>query len=108
MEKFATLQEILEIYCISRKLVRDILRHNCVDCYKKDDEIYINFKEFHKIYTTKYNPVLFTVEERKEEKKEIIKPIIENTINRTFFNIFSTPVDYKKKLKRNIAINYAG
>ena len=69
MEKFATLQEIIEIYCISRKLVRNILRHYNIDCYKKEDEIYINLKEFHKVYTTKYNPVLLVVEEKKEEKK---------------------------------------
>lgn len=106
MEKFATLQEILEIYCISRKLVRDILRHNCVDCYKKDDEIYINLKEFHRVYTTKYNPVLFTIEE--SQKWEIIKPIIENKINRTFLNIFTSPVDYHQKKLRKIAISYAG
>ena len=104
MEKFATLQEIIEIYCISWKLVRDILRHNIIDCYKKDDEIYINFKEFHKIYTTKYNPVLFTISEEKKENKSII----ENTINRTFFNIFSGPIDCKQKLKHNIATSYAG
>lgn len=98
MENFASLQEILEIYCISRKLVRDILRHYGVDCYKKEDEVYINFKEFHQIYTTKYNPVLFKIEEK--------KPVIENTINRTFFNIFSEPVDYKQKLKK-FTISYA-
>ena len=45
MEKFATLQEIIEIYCISRKLVRNVLRHYNVDFYKKEDEIYINLKE---------------------------------------------------------------
>ena len=105
MEKFATLQEIIEIYCISRKLVRDILRHYRVDCYKQENEIYINLKEFHKVYTTKYNPVLFTISE--EKKKEERKFIIENKINRTFLNIFSSPVDYKKKLK-NIAMAYAG
>ena len=105
MEKFVSLQEIVEIYCISRKLVRDILRHHKVDCYRRDDEIYINYKEFHKVYTTKYNPALFTIsEEKKEEEKKFI---IENKVNRTFLNIFSTPVDYKKKLKRNIAISYA-
>ena len=96
MEKFVSLQEIVEIYCISRKLVRDILRHNNVDCYKQDDEIYINFKGFHKVYTTKYNPVLFTIEEKKEEKK----PLIKNTINRTFFNIFSEPVNSKQDLRK--------
>ena len=104
MEKFVSLQEIIEIYCISRKLVRDILRHYKIDYYKQD-EIFINLKDFHKVYTAKYNPVLFTLEER---QKGEIKPIIENKINKTFLNIFSTPVDYKKKLKRNIAIAYAG
>ncbi len=105
MEKFATLQEILEIYCISRKLVRDILRHHCIDCYKKEWEIYINLKEFHRVYTTKYNPVLFTIEEN--QKWEIIKPILENKINRTFLNIFTSPVDYHQKKLRKIAISYA-
>ena len=105
MEKFATLQEIIEIYCISRKLVRDILRHNNVDCYEQEGELYINFKEFHQIYTTKYNPVLFTIEDKPKEEK---KPIIENTINRTFFNIFSEPVNYRQKLKRGITMAYAG
>ena len=42
MKNFVTLQEIIEIYCISRKLVRNILRHYDVDCYKKEDEIYID------------------------------------------------------------------
>ena len=99
MEKFVSLQEIIEIYCISRKLVRDILRHYNIDCYKQEDTIYINLKEFHKIYTSKYNPVLFTLEEK--------KPTIESSVNRTFFNIFSEPIDYKKKLRR-MSIAYAG
>ena len=99
MEKFVSLQEIIEIYSISRKLVRDILRHYGVDCYKQEDVIYINFKEFHHIYTTKYNPVLFTLEEK--------KTAIESSVNRTFFNIFSEPIDYKKKLRR-MSIAYAG
>ena len=106
MEKFATLQEIIEIYCISRKLVRNVLRHYRVDFYKQDGEIYINLKEFHQVYTTKYNPVLFTIEEK--QKGEIIKPTIETKINRTFLNIVTTPVDYHQKKLRKIAINYAG
>ena len=106
MEKFATLQEIIEIYCISRKLVRNVLRHYRVDFYKQDGEIYINLKEFHQVYTTKYNPVLFTIEEK--QKGEIIKPTIETKINRTFLNIFTTPVDYHQKKLRKIDINYEG
>jgi hypothetical protein len=63
MEKFVSLQEIMEIYCISRKLVRNILRNYRVDYYK-EDELYINLKDFHKVYTAKYNPVLFVVDEK--------------------------------------------
>ena len=106
MEKFVTLGEILDMYCISRRLVREILRHNKIDFYKRDEEIYINLKEFYEIYTAKYNPALFTIEEK--QKGEIIKPIIENKINRTFLNIFTTPVDYHQKKLRKIAISYTG
>ena len=98
MQKFVSLQEIIEIYCISRKLVRDILRHYSVDCYKQDDTIYIDLKEFHKVYTSKYNPALFIVEE---------KSTIENSLNKTFFNIFSEPVDCKQRL-RKLVMSYAG
>ena len=104
MDKFATLQEIIEIYCISRRLVRDILRHYSVDCYKNEDVIYIDFKSFHKIYTTKYNPTLFPLEEEVREQK---KTVIENSLNRTFFNIFSEPVDCKQRL-RKLVMSYAG
>jgi hypothetical protein len=97
MEKFATLQEIIEIYCISWKLVRDVLRHYKVDFYKQEDTIYINLKEFHQIYTKIYNPALFTIEE---------KPTIESSLNRTFFNIFSEPVDCKQRL-RKLVMSYA-
>jgi hypothetical protein len=98
MEKFATLQEIIEIYCISRKLVRNVLRHYKVDFYKQEDTIYINLKEFHQIYTKIYNPALFTIEE---------KPTIESSLNRTFFNIFSEPVNCKQRL-RKLVMSYAG
>ena len=106
MEKFATLQEIIEIYCISWKLVRDVLRHYKVDFCKQEDTIYINLKEFHQIYTKIYNPALFTLDDN--QKWEIIKPIIESKINRTFMNIFTTPVDYHIKKLNKFAINYAG
>ena len=98
MQKFVSLQEIIEIYCISRRLVRDILRHYSVDCYKQEGTIYIDLKKFHKIYTSKYNPALFTLEE---------KSTIENSLNRTFFNIFSEPVDCKQRL-RKLVMSYAG
>ena len=102
METFATLHEILDMYCISRRLVRDILRHNKIDFYKNEDEIYINQKEFYQIYTAKYNPALFTIEEQPEERKSLI----ESKLNRTFFSIFSEPVNCKQSL-RKLVMAYA-
>lgn len=102
MENFATLHETIDMYCISRRLVRDILRHNKIDFYKKDDEIYINLKEFYQTYTAKYNPALFTIEERQEKRKSMI----ESKLNRTFFSIFSEPVNCKQNL-RKLVMAYA-
>ena len=98
MENFVTLQEIIEIYCISWKLVRDILRHYNVDFYKQDGEICINLKEFHQIYTSKYNPALFTIEEKQS--------IIENNLNKTLFSFFSEPINCKQNL-RKLVMSYA-
>jgi len=99
MEKFVTLDEILDMYCISRRLVREILRHNKIDFYKRDEEIYINLKEFYGIYTAKYNPALFTLEEKKSA--------IEDTLNKNFYNFFSEPVDCKQSF-RKLVMSYAG
>ncbi len=99
MGKFVTLGEILDMYCISRRLVREILRHNKIDFYKRDEEIYINLKEFYKIYTAKYNPALFTLEEKKSA--------IEDTLNKNFYSFFSEPVDCKQSL-RKLVMSYAG
>ena len=103
MEKFVSLQEIIEIYCISRKLVRDVLRHHKIDFYKQEDVIYINLKEFYQIYTANYNPALFTIEEKVEENW---KSIFESKLNKTFFSIFSEPVNCKQNL-RNLVMAYA-
>lgn len=104
MEKFAPLQQIIEIYTISRETVRGILRKYRIDYYKDDDNLYINFKEFHHVYTTKYNPCLFIVEDKPREERKFI---IESSINRTFFNIFREPVNYKQKKLWSVAIAYA-
>lgn len=104
MQKFATLQEIIENYCISRKLVRDILRHHRVDFYKQENEIYIDMKEFYEIYTAKYNPALFDIEESVEQNQQ---SIFETKLNRTFFSIFSEPISCKQEL-RNLVMAYDG
>ncbi len=98
MEKFVTLDEILDMYCISRRLVRGILRHNKIDFYKRDDEIYINLKEFYAIYTAQYNPALFKLEEKKST--------IEDSLDKNFYSFFSGPINCKQNL-RKLVMSYA-
>ena len=98
MAIFATLQEILDMYCISRKLVRNILRNYRIDNYKRGDEIYINLKDFYQIYTSKYNPALFKIEEKQEERKSLV----ESKVNKTFFSIFSEPINCKQSLRKMV------
>ena len=108
MKEFAALEDILNLYCISRKTVRNILRNNRIHFHDDRDTIYINFKEFHKVYTTKYNPALFTEEDcnRVVEKVEVLKEVVETKENRTFFNIFTSPVDRRVNMKRAM-LSYA-
>lgn len=108
MKEFVTLEDILNLYCISRRTVRTILRNNKIHFHDDRDTVYINFKEFHKVYTTKYNPALFTEADcnRVVEKVETLKEIVDSKENRTFFNIFTTPVDRHINMKR-VAVSYA-
>ncbi len=110
MKEFVTLEDVQNIYCISRRIVRDIIRHNRVHFYQDRDVLYINYKEFHSVYTTKYNPLLITEEDCKKAQKQdkkIEQPIVEGKENRTFFNIFTTPIEYGAK-NRRVAVSYAG
>ena len=99
MEKFATLQEILDMYCISRKLVRHILRHHKIDFYKDENIIYINMEEFYQIYTANYNPSLFTIDTNSDT-------ILNKKSNKTFFSIFTGHISCKQSL-RNLVMSYA-
>ena len=108
MKEFVTLEDVKNIYCISWRIIRDILRNNRVHFYEDREMLYINFKEFHKVYTSKYNPALFTEEDcdRVVEKQEVLKEIVDSKENRTFFSIFTRPVDRKVSMKKAI-LSYA-
>jgi len=110
MKEFVSLEDVQNIYCISRKIVRDIIRHNRIHFYQDREALYINYKEFHSVYTSKYNPLLITEEDCKKAQRQdrrILQPIAESRENRTFFNIFTTPIDYSTK-NRRVAVSYAG
>ena len=89
MKNYITIKDISKIYNISQKTVNMILKNHKIDTFKSKMWLVINFKDFHKAYTSTYNPSLFSYTEK--------KPTIENgflifaDVENSFLNIFSKP-----------------
>jgi len=96
MKNYITIKEIKKIYNISQQTVNMILKNHKIDSFKSKKWLVINFKDFHKAYTSAYNPSLFSYTEKKpiSENKFLIFANVENP----FLNIFSKP--YKLISKR--------
>lgn len=80
MKNYITTQEIIDIYKISQTVVDTILKKYKIDTFKGKKWLLINFKDFHKAYTSAYNPSLFSVLDKKtanprkpEEVEELLK-----------------------------------
>ncbi len=94
MKNYVTIQELMEIYSLSSNTVGEILKRYKIDSYKGKKWLVVNFHDFHKLYTSKFNPTLFSFEQKNVVKKE---KIIEKT-HLTFWDnnsllawIFSNP-----------------
>ena len=85
MKNYVSLQEIMEIYCLSQQTASEIIKNYCKDKYKDENDIHVKFSEFHNIYTKKFNPSLFPWE---------------NKDANLLAEAFSKPIECKKKLKR--------
>ncbi len=86
MKNYVSLQEIMEIYCLSQQTSIEIIKNYCKDKYRDETGIYVKFSEFHNIYTNKFNPSLFPWENKEANM---------------LAEIFSEPVSCKqKRLKR--------
>ncbi len=85
MKNYVSLQEIMEIYCLSHQTADEIIKNYCKDKYKDENGVYVKFSEFHNIYTIKFNPSLFPWE---------------NKDANLLAEAFSKPIECKKKLKR--------
>lgn len=96
MKNYITIKEISKIYNISQKTVNMILRNHKIDSFKSKKWLVVNFKDFHKAYTSTYNPSLLSYTEKKpiSENRFLIFADVENS----FLNIFSKP--YKPISKR--------
>lgn len=99
MKNYLTAREIKTIYKISQQTVDVILVKHKIDTLKTKKWICINLKDFHKAYTSTYNPSLFGYSEKKINI-EIQKYLIFADIENSFLNIFSKP--YKKTNKKEM------
>ena len=99
MKNYITLKDIRTIYNISQSTVDMILKKHKVDTFKVKRWLVVNFKDFHKAYTTSYNPSLFSYSEKKVSM-EIEKYLIFADIENSFLNIFSKP--YKRINKKEV------
>ena len=101
MKNYITIKDISKIYNISQKIVNMILRNHKIDSFKSKKWLVINFKDFHKVYTSTYNPSLFFFDEknipRKWNDNIIIVPKFADDES-LFHYIFSKP--YKRPNKK--------
>ena len=70
MKNYITVPELIEIYKISHTIVDTILKKYKIDTFKGKKWLLINFKDFHKAYTSAYNPSLFSQLDKKTKIKE--------------------------------------
>ena len=94
MKNYITIQEIIDIYKISLNTANIILNKYKIDTYKGKKWLLINFKDFHKAYTSAYNPTLFSLIDKKEKQRkheEVEKLIKFGDTNDLFKHVFSNP-----------------
>ena len=89
MKNYLTAREIKTIYNISQQTVDIILVKHKIDTLKSKKWICINLKDFHKAYTSTYNPSLFGYTEKKCNNKQ--KYLIFADVENSFLNVFSKP-----------------
>lgn len=69
MKSYVTTKELIKIYSVTQQTVEMILKKYKIDTYKSKRGLAINLKDFHKVYTSTYNPSLFFFDEKSISKK---------------------------------------
>jgi len=115
MKNYITIQEIIDIYKISQTIMDTILKKYKIDTFKGKKWLLINFKDFHKAYTSAYNPSLFSVLDKKatketprrpEEVEELLKFGDTNWLFvKTFSGSYKNPKNNNKNRPNNLLIN---
>ena len=70
MKNYISVQEVIDIYKITQTVVNTILKKYKIDTFKGKKWLMVNFKDFHKAYTSAYNPSLFSELDKKSKTKE--------------------------------------
>lgn len=99
MKNYVTIRDIIKICNIPQKTVDTILQKYKIDTYKSKKWLAINFKDFYKIYTSLYNPSLFSYNEKKNLNIKNESPKFAD-FESLFFYIFKRP--YKRVNKKEI------
>ena len=106
MKNYINTQEIIDIYKISQTIVDTILKKYKIDTFKGKKWLLINFKDFHKAYTSAYNPTLFSDIDKKEKprKPEEVEKLLKFADTQWLFvKTFSS--SYKKNNSKTISTN---
>ena len=94
MKNYISEKDILNIYKISQVILVTILKRYKIDHYKGKKWLMINFKDFHKAYTSVYNPSLFSDLDKKEtpRKPEDVEELLKFwDTDWMFFKVFCKP-----------------
>ncbi len=96
MKNYVSLEEIMDIYSLSSNTVGAILSKYKIDNFKLKKWIVINLNDFHKVYTSKFNPTLFVFENKKKliSKKGVVSWLKFWDNNSLLLSIFSRPLFY--------------
>lgn len=101
MKNYVTIKDIIKICNISQRTVDSILQQHKIDTYKSKKGLAINFKDFYKIYTSRYNPSLFWNTSKKTSNSNKGKEQLKFAdIESLFFYIFKKP--YKRPNKKEV------
>ena len=99
---YLLIQDISNIYSISQKKVKEILWKYKIDTYKWVNWLRISLKDFHNVYTTKYNPTLFILDNSKKTTKKEAPWLKFWNYKDLLAAIFPTPVKTKSTKQRKI------
>ena len=96
MKNYVTIQELMNIYSLTPNTIGEILKRYKIDSYKGKKWLVVNFHDFHKLYTTKFNPTLFVFENKKKliSKKGVVCWLKFWDNNSLLLSIFSRPLFY--------------